>query len=63
MTEILSFAGDHPVLTFCLAYIVGEVIVRSIVRVTRSINVAIRGWPPAHLDADGDWKPEPEKGE
>jgi hypothetical protein len=28
-------------------------------RVLRSINVALRGWPPVHLDADGDWKPTP----
>jgi len=28
-------------------------------RVLRTIKVAVRGWPPPHLDADGDWKPEP----
>ncbi len=27
----------------------------------RTINVATRGWPPAHLDADGDWKPAPDR--
>ena len=27
-------------------------------RMLRSINIAIRGWPPEHLDADGDWKRE-----
>ena len=27
-------------------------------RALRSINIALRGWPPSHLDADGDWKPE-----
>jgi hypothetical protein len=26
-------------------------------RILRTIKVASRGWPPAHLDADGDWKP------
>ena len=25
-------------------------------RLMRTIKVAIRGWPPSHLDADGDWK-------
>lgn len=25
----------------------------------RCIMVTARGWPPPHLDADGDWKPEP----
>jgi len=28
------------------------------VRLYRVIMVALRGWPPDHLDADGDWKPE-----
>ena len=23
----------------------------------RSLSVLVRGWPPAHLDADGNWKP------
>lgn len=27
-------------------------------RLLRSINVVFRGWPPPHLDADGDWKPK-----
>ena len=28
-------------------------------RALRTIKVCSKGWPPAHLDADGDWKPEP----
>ncbi len=28
-------------------------------RVLRTIKVALRGWPPTHLDADGDFKPLP----
>lgn len=24
----------------------------------RVVMVCARGWPPSHLDADGDWKPE-----
>ncbi len=28
-------------------------------RFLRSRNIDARGWPPPHLDADGDWKPEP----
>lgn len=24
----------------------------------RSRNIAAQGWPPAHLDADGDFRPE-----
>lgn len=30
-------------------------------RVYRMIMVLFRGWPPNHLDADGDWKPEPKE--
>ncbi|KKN88797.1 hypothetical protein LCGC14_0244040 [marine sediment metagenome] len=28
-------------------------------RILRTIKVTMQGWPPEHLDADGDWKPEP----
>ena len=31
-------------------------------RILRSINIALRGWPPAHLDADGDFRPLPALG-
>jgi len=30
-------------------------------RFMRMLCVLIRGWPPSHLDADGDWKPEPKE--
>ncbi len=26
-------------------------------RTLRTVKVLVRGWPPPHLDADGDWKP------
>ena len=26
----------------------------------RYLNVRKHGWPPEHLDADGDWPPQPE---
>jgi len=32
-------------------------------RFFRLITVALRGWPPSHLDADGDWKKEPKNDE
>lgn len=32
--------------------------IRLLSRFFRLLTVAIRGWPPPHLDADGDWKPE-----
>lgn len=62
-----EFANNSPWLTFFLALIAGGVlrapfhmVTRMTTRITRSRNIAARGWPPAHLDADGDWKPEPE---
>lgn len=60
MTE---YALAHPWLTLLLAlcFLQGAVILGN--RVLRSINVALRGWPPAHLDADGDWKAEEESEE
>lgn len=71
MTEFYAFVGEHWFLTWCalwlawglifIAYGVVALSYRIVNRLLRTIKVAIRGWPPAHLDADGDWKPVPEK--
>ena len=61
MSEILKFGVDSPVLAFFLLCSIYYLLRYSIVRGCRTINIAIRGWPPSHLDADGDWKPEPER--
>lgn len=58
MSNLYAFMAGSPFLSAFIAYITAEALVRLGVRVLRSINVAVRGWPPAHLDADGDWKPE-----
>lgn len=65
----LAFAGEHWFLTFCAIWLVWGVFwiaalligtAKSlIIRAYRLVAVLLRGWPPAHLDADGDWKPEP----
>ncbi len=52
MSEFYAFAAEHPILTFCLIYITGQITHR----VLRTLLVIARGWPPPHLDADGDWK-------
>lgn len=49
---IYAFMGVHPALSFLLAYLVFRIVNRGF----RAVNIAIRGWPPAHLDADGDFK-------
>lgn len=61
MNEILTFAGGHPVLAFfviCSAYYLLRYL---IVRCFRTMNVVCRGWPPSHLDADGDWNTQGEE--
>ena len=66
---ILKFAADHWFLAWCALWLVwGGVPISSllttfvryiVIRITRAIMVSLRGWPPAHLDADGDWRPAP----
>jgi len=52
MLEFYDFAAEHPILTFLLIYIAAQITHR----ILRTILVVARGWPPPHLDADGDWK-------
>lgn len=59
--NLFEFMSDSPFLSFFLAYIIAEMLLKLGSRAMRSLNVAVRGWPPAHLDADGDWKPEEDK--
>lgn len=47
--------------TMLLIELVLVSICRVINRIIRNRNIAARGWPPSHLDADGDWKPEPKE--
>jgi len=44
-----------------LAAIVAEVVWRLTNRLLSTIKICVRGWTPEHLDADGDWKPEPKQ--
>lgn len=67
MDYIIIFAEQHWFLTFVLIYCGYLLLIAALKfvlwylpnRLLRTINVCVRGWPPAHLDADGDWKPEP----
>jgi len=60
--DAYQFMSGSPILTFFLAVIVGEVIVRVGVqlpnRILRHWNIRKHGYPPAHCDADGDFKPD-----
>lgn len=68
MFPTYEWMGIHPYLTICLAicflwfcYLILHYgtngILRIMSRLIRSINIALRGWPPPHCDADGDFKP------
>jgi len=69
--DIMTFVAENPWQTFFLgpfifalgvlaAFVTGgalNFVFRIINRLLRTIKVCIRGWPPAHIDADGDFKP------
>ncbi|MCA9458470.1 MAG: hypothetical protein KC587_17515 [Nitrospira sp.] len=52
--DIFHFMGDHPILTFFLAFMVLEFLYLFI----RHLNIRRHGWPPPHCDADGDFNEE-----
>jgi len=59
---IFDFMSDSPVLTFFLAIIIvgglRVVFAMCISRPLRHMNIRKHGWPPAHCDADGDFRNE-----
>lgn len=64
MSDFFDFAGKHWFLAiFMILFVCGvlRLVVYSFMRLCRLLVVLVRGWPPAHLDADGNWKPEPKK--
>lgn len=58
MSEFFKFASDSPFLTFFFAWLILANCVgyplKIINRWIRHRNIAVAGWPPEHLDADGD---------
>lgn len=57
MADFYKFASESPWLTFFLACVVAQFLswpFRLVNRWIRSRNIAAQGWPPFHLDADGD---------
>ncbi len=57
----VEFFGGSYILAWCSLWLFWAVVsiayiaFRLINRILRTIKVVIRGWPPAHLDADGDF--------
>ena len=69
MSGLLDFAANNPwttivlspfVLAFALVGVLAalRVVVLLLWRLMRTVMVVFGGWPPEHLDADGDWEPE-----
>lgn len=62
MELIFDFMGEHPWQTFFILVFFGGGILNLILymwrRLLGTINICVRGWPPEHLDADGDFKEE-----
>ena len=60
---LLNWMGESPVLTFFLVCVLAGVVkyalhelVWLITQPLRAMNIRKHGWPPEHLDADGDYK-------
>jgi hypothetical protein len=51
---IWNFLGVFLIL-YILTYYGANLILKYFSRFTRMAMVLFRGWPPSHLDADGDW--------
>lgn len=73
MNEVFEWTNQHGFLTWCALWLVWGFIwliaaafsisFKMVNRILRTIKVCVRGWPPEHLDADGDWKPEQQRPE
>ena len=56
--NLFQFATDSPWLAFFMLLLLVEGVCKIVSRILRTLMVRKQGWPPGHLDADGDWKPE-----
>lgn len=59
LDHLIAMAGTNPFLAVCELWLIGclaGVAFKIINRTLRTFKVALRGWPPSHLDADGDFK-------
>lgn len=49
------FIGSYAIIALVLYFVINGIL-SFFNRLWRMVMVTTRGWPPAHLDADGDWK-------
>ena len=55
----IAFSGFWEFIGMVILISIPFKVVLSIwIRLMRMITVRKSGWPPPHLDADGDWKPK-----
>jgi len=54
--NIFEFMSDSPFLTFFMAYILGQLLLKSWSLFWRHWNIKKHGWPPEYCDADGNLK-------
>jgi hypothetical protein len=53
---VWDFANANPGMALLMLFLV-VMLIRSIgYRTARTLSIRKSGWPPAHLDADGDFK-------
>ena len=59
--NIYEFMGEHQLTTIILAIVFAQIAWGVLVilpnRIMRHWNIRKHGYPPAHLDADGDFRP------
>lgn len=61
---IWDFADSHWFVALIMFWSASNVIMFPLniyIKVLRSRNIRMHGWPPAHLDVDGNWKPKEKK--
>lgn len=62
MKDLLDFMGEHPWLILLFSLLIAQIAWGVLYclpsRLIRHFNVRKAGWPPPHLDADGDFKSE-----
>ena len=56
MLEIIKYATSNGFAVFLGSFFILCVIAHLIHRIIRFLMVSIHGWPPPHLDADGNFK-------
>jgi hypothetical protein len=62
ITAFGQINGGAQFLLFLLFGCVLRILLHVVVRGYRAIMVSRHGWPPPHLDADGDFKPKDVRG-